>query len=314
MVQKQTGMFYNGSLEIGLNELAGINTALLTACDFLYINANYMVTQADYESYEHIRGVMDAYIGEGLIRLWDYPGRCQSDRVTVLPPQDYMHWNKIVGANQHGEQMKRLDDYLEQSSAFLERSSMLVDLKKEYWHYAICNMLKADQIMFTQLSKQIEAELSQLDMYRYAGRQEPLVRRIFSLTQVNTQGLALLTAPEMKRQIRNSQDFRSYISQIQNESGDDSEYFQRELIEFMRDVCGQYARHMQTAPQSILGHGLNIAAFCPLPGVSFAAGVIATAKGAFDDITTRTHDKRSLLHFTTRLAKLTNKAEKKWRR
>lgn len=308
-MQKHIGMLYNGRQEIGLNELARINTALLTTCDFLYVNANYTVSQSNFTDYEHIRGILDTYIGEGIIRLWDYPGCKQLDGVITLSQQDYTRWAKNIESNQQKEEVGRLDKYLEKISSSLERSSMLVDIKKELWHYAVCNMLKADQIMFTQLSKQIELGLSKLKEYEYATKQEPLVQALFEISQVNTQGLALLSAPEMKKQIKQSKDFRSSIWRAQNGQVSDTDYLNRELKTYMQSMSKEYSQKLPSAWNSALGHGLDIAAL--LPGIGFYAGLISTTKNAVDDITSRTHDNKILLHFTARLAKITNKASKK---
>lgn len=305
---KQTGMLYNGRQEIGIDELARINTALLTACDFLYVNANYSVSQANFESYEHICMVMDSYIKAGLVQLWDYPGDKQLDGVEILSEHDYMHWAKQIDKSRQKESIAQLDKYLNHASSPLERSSMLVDLKKEYWQYAICNMLKADQIMFTQLSKQMELELSQFKEYQYATIREPFVLRIFEITDINTRGLALLSASQMKKQIKAGKEFREYISRIQNGECGDTDYINHELNIFMKHMSKEYSQKLSSLPQSILGHSLNCAAFCTAPGVSLLSSIVSLTKGVADDITSRKHDKKSLLHFTARLGKITRKA------
>ena len=63
-MKSDAGMLYNGRQEIGLKELANINTALLSTSDYIFINANYLITKTRLDEYEHIRRVMDDYIGE----------------------------------------------------------------------------------------------------------------------------------------------------------------------------------------------------------------------------------------------------------
>ena len=42
-MSQEEGMFYNGRLEIGMNELALINMALVSSCDYIFLNNKFTV-------------------------------------------------------------------------------------------------------------------------------------------------------------------------------------------------------------------------------------------------------------------------------
>lgn len=313
-MKRDVGMFYNGRQEIGLRELASINTALLSTSDYIFVNANYTIAKANLDDYEHISRVMDDYIEEGIIRLWDYPCTDWSDLVTILPQQDYSYWDRLVSGDEQMEELKQLNDYLSNADSSLERSSMVVDLKKERWHFAICHMLKADQIMLMPLQNEIKTGREQLSNYKYATHQEPAVKKIFDLSGINMHGLALLKASEMKKQIKRSKDFREFISITQKDglvATDEMDYFNDKLSEFMKALSKEYAKSIPSPFKSLLGHAMNTTALLISGPIGYALSAASEAEGVVNDITSKTFNNKSMLYFTARLARLTDKASKR---
>lgn len=314
-MKRDVGMFYNGRLEIGLKELAGINMALLSTSDYIFVNANYTITKTKNDDYEHVHRVMNDYIEEGLIRLWDYPDTDWSNFVTVLPQKDYNYWARIVSGSEQMEELKQLDDYLCCVDSLMERSSIVVDLKKERWHFAICHMLKADQIMLMPLQNEIKIRREQISNYNYATHQKPAVKKIFDISGVNMRGLALLKASEMKRQIKRSKDFRDFISITQKEgvaTTDEIDYFNGKVSEFMKALSKEYAKSLPSPFKSLLGHVMNTTAFLISGPISYALSAVSEVHGVANDITSKTFNNKSMLYFTARLARLTDKASERF--
>ena len=313
-MKSDAGMLYNGRQEIGLKELANINTALLSTSDYIFINANYLITKTRLDEYEHIRRVMDDYIGEGIVRLWDYPCTDWQDGVTVLSQQDYSHWNRLLSGDEQVKELQQLDDYLSRAESSLERSSMVVDLGKERLNFAISQMLKADQIMLMPLQKELETGWAQFSNYRYATHQDPTVKKIFDLSGINMYGLALLSTSEMKKQIKKSKDFRAFISDAQTNgsvAANEIDYFNGKLDEYVKALNKEYGKSIPSPFKSLLGHAMNATALIVPANVGTALSVVSEAQGWLNDITSKTFNNKSMLYFTAHLAKLTAKASKR---
>lgn len=313
-MKKNVGMFYNGRQEIGLRELASINTALLSTSDYIFVNANYTIAKANLDDYEHISRVINDYIKEGIIQLWDYPCADWSEPVTILSQQDYNYWDRIVNGDEQTEDIKQLNNYLNCVDSSLERSSMIVDLKKERWYFAICHMLRADQIMFLPFKNEIKTGREQLHIYEYSVHQEPTIQKIFDFSEINMRGLALLKSSEMKKQIKRSKDFRDFISTAQKNgpvAKDEIDYYNKKLGEFIRALSKEYAKSIPSPFKSIFGHAINTTALLIPEPFSCALSIASEAHEVTKDITSKTFNNKNMLYFIAHLAKLTAKKSKR---
>jgi len=311
-------MLYNGNPEIGLSEIASINSALLTTCDAVFINNNHRVRSDNAHVFEHVSEILEKYHASGLVSYWDYPtSPAQCD--IILPNNDYFYWHSKIESSLKAQPLVSLYNYLEhnQFDSPQESASMMVDVKKEYWHYAICNMLRADQIMHMPLAKSIPVSgMHPMRSFRYAAIEKPLVDKLFELSDVNVDGLGMLQYSDMKRLRRSSKDFREFIKRNQEShdaSEDDIVYFNKHLNDFVHSLFQQYVSLRPSKPKSVFNQILNIVGFCTLPeGIGLAINAYAVGDGLVDDLLSKTFNDKSMLYFMTKLSNKTKRAEKQF--
>lgn len=304
-------MLYNGNVEIGLQELASINTALLTSCDTIYLNANnYVKKNISSSIYEHICTTIKSYEAEGIIRRWNYPYSHHDSRDTIiLPTNDYNIFSKLIEMRMHDEGLTSVYKFL--SDTAQEKASMMLDYKREYWDYAICKMLNATQILLSPISQQTKTSDEILEPYTYPETKRPLVSNIFKIAGVNTAGLGLLTSKDMKSLIKSSRDFRLFIGNCQRhqdvlQGGKD---LNADLEKFMQSLYKQYERNLPSPAKTMLSLGLNIVGFLSFtPIAELLLNIFSTGKDVIGEIDNSVNfNKNKMLYFTSKLAKKTRK-------
>lgn len=307
-------MLYNGNRELGLAEIAAINAALLTTCDGVFINANCSIKPGDVSTYEHIYFLLNKYHDEGLVYYWDYPNTgLQTDY--VLPEADYLNWAKMIDSASSGETSFSLLQYLDGfgERGLQERSSMLVDVKREYWHYAISNMLPTTQFLHAPLSRTVEqTAFPTAQAYRYGVHQQPLAERLFTMSEIDTEGLALLSFGQMKRLRKASTEFRALIEQWTSSlPSDPDETAEHALVAVSADLFKEYRALTPTVPRRALSHLLSVTGFLALPvGLQLLLASIGVAEDALPAISAPTRPNKGMFYFLARVSRATQQSKK----
>ena len=307
-------MLYNGNVEIGLQELASINTALLTSCDAIYLNANNYVKKINDSSiYEHICTMIKSYEAEGIIRRWNYPNSSHDSHDTIiLPTNDYNVFSELIETRIHDEGLTSVYKFLTDTAQ--EKASMMLDYKREYWDYAICKMLNATQILLSPISQCSKASEDILDPYTYPEAKQPLISNIFRIASVDTVGLGLLTLKDMKSLIKSSKDFRLFVGNCQHNQDvlREEKDLNADLEKFIQSLYKQYERNLPSTTKIILGLLLNFAGFLSFmpPIMEFVLNIFSTGKDVIDEIDNSINfNKNKMLYFTSKLAKKTRKLQ-----
>jgi hypothetical protein len=308
-------MLYNGNVEIGLQELASINTALLTSCDAIYLNANnYVKKNNDSSIYEHICTTIKFYEAEGIIRRWNYPNSPHDSSDTILlPANDYNVFSELIETRIHDEGLTSVYKFI--SDTAQEKASMMLDYKREYWDYAICKMLNATQILLSPISQYSRDSEVTLEPYSYPKTKQPLVSNIFKIARVDTVGLGLLTSKDMKSLIKSSKDFRLFIGNCQRQQDvlQDGKDLNADLEKFMQSLYKQYERNLPSLAKTILGLGFNVVGFLSVaPMAELLLNILSAGKDVIGEIDSSVNfNKNKMLYFTSKLAKKTRKVVEK---
>ena len=147
-------VLYNDSYSIGIDELNKIYLALLTVADKVYINGNVEVDwQVVPIAYKHIQDNLKILQAEGYLVFWHYPNeRAVSKSEIVIDKNQYLMWDDIINKTFfNSEKTSSMFYYLATGKSFLdareENTSKILLIRREYWTYALLEMLKADKVM-----------------------------------------------------------------------------------------------------------------------------------------------------------------------
>ena len=147
-------VLYNDSYNIGIEELNKIYISLLTIADKVYINGNVEIDwQVSPDVHRHIKGNLDKLQKEGLIVYWRYPNEKQkTDGEIILDNQKYMFWDGIINKTFFdSKNLNSIFNYLGNKSKDFsireENTSKILLIRREWWAYALLNILETNKVM-----------------------------------------------------------------------------------------------------------------------------------------------------------------------
>jgi len=147
-------VLYNDSYSFGIDELNKVYLALLTVADKVYINANVEVDwQIDTVAYKHIKENLKTLEKEGYIVYWRYPNeRAKTKSEIIVDKNQYLMWDEIINKTFfNAEKMGSIFNYWGSGKGLLEtreeNTSKILLIRREYWTYALLEILKADKVM-----------------------------------------------------------------------------------------------------------------------------------------------------------------------
>ena len=147
-------ILYNDTYCIGIEELNNIYIALLTCADHIYINEGVEVDwQLPAEIYSHIQQSLDVLHKNHLLIYWDFPYKEGISNADIfLDKNQYMQWNNIINNIYfNGEELHSIYNFLCEGKTLLspneENTSKILLMRREYWTYALLNILSVDNVL-----------------------------------------------------------------------------------------------------------------------------------------------------------------------
>ena len=147
-------ILYNDTYCISLEELNNIYIALLTCADHIYINRGVEIDwQLPPEIYTHIYHSLEVLHENKLIVYWDFPyKKGSSDADLFVDKSQYMQWNDIInGIYFRGDDLHSIYNYLREGNTLLsaseENTSKILLMRREYWTYALLNILPVNNVL-----------------------------------------------------------------------------------------------------------------------------------------------------------------------
>ncbi len=210
-------ILYNDRQEIGLQELSSIYLALISTADQVYINKDIRITNdTEKKIKSHLDDSISYLEDKGLIIKWAWPFATPSQstpNLEIFPEKDYFYWSTLI--NETFLQSKNLVSILNEAHEIYEentyrtedRTSKIIEIKKEYMTFATCCSLKIDQIL-NNFGKQ-KTPWSQTNPAEYINTKKPLIKKVFSAYGIPD--LWALTGKDVLSLQQRSKDFRSII-------------------------------------------------------------------------------------------------------
>jgi hypothetical protein len=299
-----TKILYNDRPEIGLPELSSIYLALISSADQIYINKDINIRSTlGKDVISHIDDNLSYLEDIGLVKKWSWPYTTPSQKkhdLVVFPEEDYFYWSTII--NETFLRSKNLVSILNEAneiygtSAYYqeERTSKLIEIKKEYMTFATCCTLKLDQIL-NNFGKQ-DAPWTKTEYSRYINVKKPLIKKVFSAYGIPD--LWVLKGEDVESFHNKSFAFRSMVNlaTIDNENRTEKafEYISSELFKFLDERISEASKSIAA---SIL---MNVYGLF-FPPASFAPNL----NDAITEISNR--QKYGFLYFLSGVKKISNK-------